>query len=88
MKTLCVNTPIGVLTVEVTGNSLSTAGGISVYLQDSDANLYPLVATEFNSRDNALETTVFQDQEHIAEPVEIKHSGLPETDNPYENKVV
>ena len=49
MKTLCVNTPIGVLTVEVTGNSFSTAGGISVYLQDSDANLYPLVATEFNS---------------------------------------
>ena len=31
METLCVNTPIGVLTVEVTGNSFSTAGGISVY---------------------------------------------------------
>lgn len=88
METLCVNTPIGVLTVEVTGNSFSTAGGISVYLQDSDANLYPLVATEFNSGNNALETTVFQDQEHIEEPVEIRHSGLPETDNPYENKVV
>lgn len=88
METLCVNTPIGVLTVEVTGNSFSTAGGISVYLQDSDANLYPLVATEFNSGNNALETTVFQDQEHIEEPVEIKHSGLPETDNPYENRVV